>query len=74
MTEKNVASAVAYYRAMADKDLTGMARYLHPDVHLISPMEELTGRRRFLQLSSHSSTSSRASKCTRSSVPRTRRC
>ena len=23
------ASAVAYYRAMADKDLTGMARYLH---------------------------------------------
>jgi ketosteroid isomerase-like protein len=44
MTEKNVASAVAYYRAMADKDLTGMARYLHPDVHLISPMEELTGK------------------------------
>ena len=44
MTEKNVDSAVAYYRAMADKDLTGLARYLHPDVHLVSPMEELTGK------------------------------
>jgi hypothetical protein len=44
MTEKNVVSAVAYYRAMADKDLTDMERYLHPDVHLISPMEELTGK------------------------------
>jgi hypothetical protein len=44
MTEKNVASAVAYYKAMADKDLTGMARYLHPDVRLVSPMEELTGK------------------------------
>lgn len=44
MTEKNVASAVAYYRAMADKDLTGMARHLHPDVRLVTPMEELTGK------------------------------
>jgi hypothetical protein len=44
MTEKNVASAVAYYKAMADKDLTGMARHLHPHVHLVSPLEELTGK------------------------------
>jgi SnoaL-like domain len=44
MTEKNVASAVAYYKAMADQDLTGMAQYLHPDVRLVSPMEELTGK------------------------------
>ena len=44
MTEKNVASAVAYYEAMADKDLSGMARHLHPDVRLISPMEELIGK------------------------------
>ena len=43
MTEKNVASAVAYYKAMADKDLTGMARHLHPDIRLVTPMEELTG-------------------------------
>ena len=44
MTEKNMASAVAYYKAMADKDLTGMARHLHPDVRLVTPMEELTGK------------------------------
>ena len=44
MTEKNVASAIAYYEAMADKDLSGMARHLHPDVRLVSPMEELIGK------------------------------
>ena len=49
MTEKNVASAVAYYEAMADKDLTGMARHLHPDVRLVTPMEELTGKEAVLE-------------------------
>jgi hypothetical protein len=44
MTEKNVASAVAYYKAMADKDLTGMGRILDPKVRLITPMEELMGK------------------------------
>jgi len=44
MIEKNVVSAVAYYKAMADKDLPGMARHLHPDVRLVTPMEELTGK------------------------------
>ena len=49
MTEKNVASAVAYYKAMADKDLTSMARHLHPDVRLVTPMEELTGKEAVLE-------------------------
>jgi hypothetical protein len=44
LTEKNVVSAIAYYKAMADRDLSGMARHLHPDVRLISPMEELIGK------------------------------
>jgi ketosteroid isomerase-like protein len=44
MTEKNVVCAVAYYQAMADKDLAGMGRLLHPEVRLITPMEELTGK------------------------------
>jgi ketosteroid isomerase-like protein len=44
MNEKNVASAVAYYQAMADKDLTAMARHLHPDVRLTSPMDDLDGK------------------------------
>ena len=49
MTEKNLASAVAYYKAMADKDLTGMARYLRPDVRLVTLMEELTGKEAVLE-------------------------
>jgi hypothetical protein len=44
MTDRNVASAEAYYKAMKDKDLSGMARHLHPDVRLVTPMEELTGK------------------------------
>lgn len=49
MPETNVASAVAYYKAMADKDLVGMGRLLHPEVRLITPMEELTGKEAVLE-------------------------
>ena len=44
MTQRNVASAEAYYKAMNDKDVSGMARHLHPDIRLVTPMEELTGK------------------------------
>jgi hypothetical protein len=44
MTHSNAASAEAYYKAMNDKDLPAMARRLHPDVRLVTPMEDLTGR------------------------------
>jgi ketosteroid isomerase-like protein len=49
MSEKNVATAVAYYGAMAGKDLTGMAGHLRPDVRLVTPMEELTGKEAVLE-------------------------
>jgi hypothetical protein len=49
MTENNVVSAVAYYKAMADKDLPGMAQHLHLDVRLITPIEELTGKEAVLE-------------------------
>ena len=49
MTERNVASAEAYYKAMNDKDLSGMARHLRPDVRLVTPMEELTGKEAVLE-------------------------
>lgn len=39
--ERNVASAEAYYKALNDEDLAGMERRLHPDVQLVTPMEEL---------------------------------
>ncbi|MFZ0730728.1 MAG: nuclear transport factor 2 family protein [Candidatus Sulfotelmatobacter sp.] len=44
MTQSNAASAEAYYKAMSDKDLPAMARQLHPDVRLVTPMEDLSGR------------------------------
>jgi len=44
MTQSNAVSAEAYYKAMNDKDLPAMARHLHPDVRLVTPMEDLTGR------------------------------
>ncbi len=49
MIEKNVAPAVAYYKAMADRNLDGMARHLHPDIRLVTPMEELTGKETVLE-------------------------
>jgi len=44
MTQSNAASAEAYYKAMSDKDMSGMERRLHPDVRLVTPMEELRGK------------------------------
>jgi len=44
MTQSNAASAEAYYKAMNDKDVSAMARQLHPDVRLVTPMEDLTGK------------------------------
>jgi len=44
MSEKNLTSAVAYYQAMNNKDLSTIERYLHPEVRLISPLAEVTGK------------------------------
>ncbi len=44
MSEKNVATALAYYQAMNNKDLSALEKYLHPEVRLIGPLAEITGR------------------------------
>ena len=44
MSEKNVASAVTYYQAMNNKDLSVMEKYLHPQVQLIGPLANITGK------------------------------
>lgn len=44
MSEKNLTSAVAYYQAMNNKDLSTIERYLHPEVRLISPLAEVMGK------------------------------
>jgi hypothetical protein len=47
-TESSVGPAVAYYEAMNDKNISEMGRHLHPDIHLISPMENITGKQAVL--------------------------
>lgn len=47
-SETSVGPAEAYYQAMNDKNLAEMERYLHPDIHLVTPMENLTGKRAVL--------------------------
>ena len=48
-TERNVASAEAYYQAMHNKDLAGVARHLHPDVRFLGPLADLTGKEAVLE-------------------------
>lgn len=49
MTEKNIASVVAYYTAMSHKDLSSMEQYLHPNVQLISPFATIKGKETILK-------------------------
>ena len=51
--EKNIACAVAYYQAMHNKDLAVIEKSLHPDVHLIGPLAELTGKEAVLNSVKH---------------------
>ena len=53
MSEKNIASAVAYYQAMGNKDLSAIEKYLHPDVRLISPMADIRGKDAVLNAVKH---------------------
>lgn len=40
----NVANAERYYRDMLAKNFDAMAKRLHPSVHFIGPLTEMTGR------------------------------
>jgi hypothetical protein len=53
MSEKNLTSAVAYYQAMNNKDLIALEKYLHPEVRLISPLADITGKEAVLNSIKH---------------------
>ena len=53
MSEKILASAVAYYQAMNNKDLSTIEKYLHPDIRLISPLADITGKAAVLNSIKH---------------------
>jgi len=44
MHKNNVEIAEAYYTAMAEKNLEGLEKYLHPDVQLITPFALVNGK------------------------------
>ena len=44
MNTPHIASAEAYYKAFGNKDLAGMEKYLHPGVHFMGPLAELSGK------------------------------
>lgn len=49
MSDKNLASAEAYYKAMSDKDLSGMAQNVHADVRFLGPLGEMVGKEVFIE-------------------------
>lgn len=49
MSKNNVTSAVAYYRAMNDKNLADMEKFLHPDFRFLGPLADITGKNAYLQ-------------------------
>ena len=50
-TEKNIATAEAYYLAMARKDVSGIAELLHPEVEFVAPLGQSKGREALVEAS-----------------------
>ena len=40
--------AESYYKAMNDKDLEGMSKYLHSDIQFITPLMKMSGKEEVL--------------------------
>ena len=53
MNEKNLNSAISYYQAMNDKDLSIIEKYLHPEVHMMSPLAQVHGKEAVLNAVKH---------------------
>lgn len=44
MIKDNMDTAIAYYTAMGKKDVNEAAKYLHSDIHFISPLATINGK------------------------------
>lgn len=49
MVKNNIATAESYYRAMGNKDLASLGRYLHPKIQFIGPLATITGKEGVLE-------------------------
>src|SRR4051812_21215426 len=43
-TEANLITAENYYNAITEKDFNKIGRYLHKEIHFISPLAEMRGK------------------------------
>lgn len=48
MNESNADIAEKYYSAMGNKDVAGMGKYLHSDIHFVGPLAEIKGKEEVL--------------------------
>lgn len=44
MTNHNVATAVAYYTALGEKNVEGIGQYFHKDIEFIGPLARVKGK------------------------------
>lgn len=49
MSAKNVTTAKAYYNALNNKNIDDVGHCLHPEIHLISPLTDITGKESVLK-------------------------
>ena len=52
MNKDNLSVAEAYYRAMGEKNILEMEKYLHPEVRLVGPLAEVDGKEATLEAAS----------------------
>jgi hypothetical protein len=49
MSDGNLATAVAYYQGLQAKDISGIARLVHPEIELVGPIANARGKEAFLK-------------------------
>jgi hypothetical protein len=49
MNQNNLAIANAFYRAMSEKNIEAMEKYVHPDIQFTAPLAKLHGKEAYLE-------------------------
>lgn len=50
MNRNNVAIVQTFYTAFGEKNIGAMEKYMHPDIHLITPLSKLQGKEAYLEV------------------------
>lgn len=49
MSQSNIMIAEAYYKAMGEKNVAEVGKYLHPDVQFVAPLGKMSGKEAVLE-------------------------